>query len=83
MKIVQKAIAIALPIVAITMAVYQLLYTQMLIQDMVLPRGYAIETVEADTETKDLYEAIDLTMEKIERQMRKEKTRKLKQRAAE
>lgn len=37
-------------------------------------------TLEADTETADLYEAIDLTMQKIERQMRKEKTRMLKQR---
>lgn len=36
-------------------------------------------TIEADTETADLYEAIDLTMQKIERQMRKEKTRMLKQ----
>lgn len=36
-------------------------------------------TIEADTETANLYEAIDLTMEKIERQMRKEKTRMLKQ----
>ena len=35
-------------------------------------------TIEADTETENLYEAIDLTMEKIERQMRKEKTRMLK-----
>lgn len=35
--------------------------------------------IEADTETADLYEAIDLTMSKIERQMRKEKTRMLKQ----
>ena len=35
-------------------------------------------TIEADTETSNLYEAIDLTMEKIERQMRKEKTRMLK-----
>ena len=32
-------------------------------------------TIEADTEHKDLYAAIDLTMEKVERQMRKEKTR--------
>jgi len=32
--------------------------------------------IEADTETKDLYEAIDLTMDKIERQMRKAKTRR-------
>ena len=39
MKIVQKVIAIALPIVAIAMAVYQLLYTQMLIQD---PDGHLI-----------------------------------------
>ncbi|MCB1229324.1 MAG: ribosome-associated translation inhibitor RaiA [Verrucomicrobiae bacterium] len=36
-------------------------------------------TIEADTETQNLYEAIDLTMDKIERQMRKEKTRMLKQ----
>ena len=35
-------------------------------------------TIEADTETENLYEAIDLTMEKVERQMRKEKTRMLK-----
>jgi putative sigma-54 modulation protein len=35
-------------------------------------------TLEADTEHADLYAAIDLTLEKIERQMRKEKTRKLK-----
>ncbi len=35
--------------------------------------------IEADTESPDLYEAIDLTMNKIERQMRKEKTRMLKQ----
>lgn len=33
MKGVNKAVAIALPIVALAMAVYQLLYTQMLIQD--------------------------------------------------
>ena len=39
MKIVQKVIAIALPLVAIAMAVYQLLYTQMLIQD---PDGHLI-----------------------------------------
>ena len=39
MKIVQKVIAIALPIVAIAMAVYQMLYTQMLIQD---PDGHVI-----------------------------------------
>ncbi len=32
-------------------------------------------TLEASTETHDLYEAIDLTMAKIQRQMRKEKTR--------
>jgi len=31
--------------------------------------------LEADTETRDLYEAFDLTVDKIERQMRKEKTR--------
>ncbi|MCB1078574.1 MAG: ribosome-associated translation inhibitor RaiA [Verrucomicrobiae bacterium] len=36
-------------------------------------------TIEADTETADLYEAIDLTIQKVERQMRKEKTRMLKQ----
>jgi putative sigma-54 modulation protein len=35
--------------------------------------------IEADTETADLYEAIDLTVQKIERQMRKEKTRRLQQ----
>lgn len=35
-------------------------------------------TIEADTETRDLYEAVDLTIEKIERQMRKEKTKRLK-----
>lgn len=35
-------------------------------------------TIEADTETQNLYEAIDLTMDKVERQMRKEKTRMLK-----
>ena len=35
-------------------------------------------TIEADTEHKDLYAAIDLTLEKVERQMRKEKTRNLK-----
>ena len=34
--------------------------------------------IEADTETQNLYEAIDLTIEKIERQMRKEKTKRLK-----
>lgn len=39
MKIVQKVIAIALPLVAIAMAIYQLLYTQMLIQD---PDGHLI-----------------------------------------
>ena len=32
-------------------------------------------TLEAKTETHNLYEAIDLTMAKITRQMRKEKTR--------
>ena len=36
-------------------------------------------TLEAATEAKDLYEAIDLTVEKIGRQMRKEKTNHLKQ----
>ncbi len=36
--------------------------------------------IEADTETQNLYEAIDLTIEKVERQMRKEKTKYLKQR---
>lgn len=36
-------------------------------------------TLEAVTETRDLYEAIDLTVEKISRQMRKEKTNYLKQ----
>jgi putative sigma-54 modulation protein len=35
--------------------------------------------IEADTETADLYEAIDLTVQKVERQMRKEKTRMLQQ----
>ena len=35
-------------------------------------------TIEADTEHDDLYAAIDLTLEKVERQMRKEKTRNLK-----
>jgi len=35
-------------------------------------------TLEADTETRDLYEAIDLTIDKVERQMRKEKTRQQK-----
>ena len=35
-------------------------------------------TLEAETEHADLYAAIDLTAEKIERQMRKEKTRMLK-----
>ena len=35
-------------------------------------------TIEADTEHADLYAAIDLTIEKVERQMRKEKTRMLK-----
>jgi putative sigma-54 modulation protein len=35
-------------------------------------------TIEADTEHADLYAAIDLTLEKVERQMRKEKTRNLK-----
>ena len=35
-------------------------------------------TIEADTEHADLYAAIDLTIEKIERQMRKQKTRNLK-----
>lgn len=39
MKGVQRAIAIALPIVAIAMAIYQLLYTQILIQD---PDGHLI-----------------------------------------
>ena len=34
-------------------------------------------TIQAETETGDLYEAIDLTMDKVERQMRKEKTRML------
>lgn len=36
-------------------------------------------TIEAETETADLYEAIDLTVQKIERRMRKEKTRMLQQ----
>ncbi|MBL9155355.1 MAG: ribosome-associated translation inhibitor RaiA [Verrucomicrobiales bacterium] len=36
-------------------------------------------TIEADTESADLYEAIDLTVQKVERQMRKEKTRMLQQ----
>ena len=35
-------------------------------------------TIEADTEDDNLYAAIDLTIEKVERQMRKEKTRNLK-----
>ena len=39
MKIVNKVIAVVLPIVAIAMAVYQMLYTQMLIQD---PDGHVI-----------------------------------------
>lgn len=34
--------------------------------------------IESDTETRDLYEAIDLTIEKLERQMRKEKTKRQK-----
>ena len=34
--------------------------------------------IEADTETSDLYEAIDLTIEKVERKMRKEKTKRQK-----
>lgn len=34
--------------------------------------------IQAETETADLYEAIDLTIEKVERQMRKEKTKRLK-----
>ncbi len=34
--------------------------------------------IKAETETSDLYEAIDLTLEKAERQMRKEKTKRLK-----
>lgn len=33
-------------------------------------------TIEADTEAKDLYEAIDLTISKIRRQLRKEKTKR-------
>ncbi|MDF1591901.1 MAG: TRAP transporter fused permease subunit [Desulfobacterales bacterium] len=39
MKIVNKVIAVVLPIVAIAMAVYQMMYTQMLIQD---PDGHVI-----------------------------------------
>ena len=35
-------------------------------------------TLEAKTETGNLYEAFDLTLSKIQRQMRKEKTRMLK-----
>jgi len=35
-------------------------------------------TIEADTEHEDLYAAIDLTLDKVDRQMRKEKTRNLK-----
>ncbi|MEO0445640.1 MAG: ribosome-associated translation inhibitor RaiA [Verrucomicrobiota bacterium] len=35
--------------------------------------------IQASSETKDLYEAIDLTLEKLERQMRKAKTRRLQQ----
>lgn len=34
--------------------------------------------LEAETETADLYEAIDATVQKIARQMRKQKTRMLK-----
>lgn len=37
-------------------------------------------TLEADTESRDMHEAIDKTVDKIERQMRKEKTRYLNQR---
>lgn len=37
-------------------------------------------TISAETEASDLYEAIDLTIDKVSRQMRKEKTRMLKQR---
>ncbi|UCF56053.1 MAG: hypothetical protein JSW15_08065, partial [Deltaproteobacteria bacterium] len=39
MKNFQRAIAIALPVVAIAMAIYQLLYTQILVQD---PDGHVI-----------------------------------------
>ncbi|MEW6672493.1 MAG: TRAP transporter fused permease subunit [Thermodesulfobacteriota bacterium] len=39
MKLVNKVIAVVLPLVAIAMAVYQMLYTQMLIQD---PDGHVI-----------------------------------------
>ena len=39
MKVARKAIAIALPVVATVMAVYQLLYTQILLQD---PDGHII-----------------------------------------
>ncbi len=39
MKVLRRAIAIALPIVAIAMAIYQLLYTQILVQD---PDGHVI-----------------------------------------
>jgi TRAP transporter 4TM/12TM fusion protein len=39
MKGIQRAIAVALPIVAIAMAIYQLLYTQILLQD---PDGHLI-----------------------------------------
>ncbi|NIS61019.1 MAG: hypothetical protein GTO13_10050, partial [Proteobacteria bacterium] len=39
MKNFQRAIAIALPVVAIAMAIYQLLYTQILLQD---PDGHVI-----------------------------------------
>lgn len=36
-------------------------------------------TIQAQTETGNLYEAIDLTISKVERQMRKQKTKRLKQ----
>jgi putative sigma-54 modulation protein len=35
-------------------------------------------TIQAQTETGNLYEAIDLTVSKVERQMRKQKTKRLK-----
>jgi len=37
-------------------------------------------TIEADTESRDMHEAIDKTIDKISRQMRKEKTRRLSKR---
>ena len=52
------------------------------------PHGYIAEivlycsdhvTIQAETETGNLNEAIDLTISKVERQMRKQKTKRLKQ----